>query len=157
MMLSHPRQKIILDSTGCHMVEHLVDRTVLSARNAPKLLHVSRIKVGNTPSADLSFLLELFHACNRLLKRNRTAPVKQVEIKIINPHSLHARHTALKNVASSCIVRIHFRNEKKLFPLEFRKRLSNQLLRLSISVHLCGVNQRHSGSNTSAKCFLLLL
>ena len=154
-MPSQPRQKIIFDSPGRHMIQYLIYCTVFSSRHRPQLFHIFCIKIGDSPAPDLPLFFQLLHTCHRLLQRNSASPVKQVQIKIIRSHTLQTCHTAFKYVFPSCIVRINLGNQKQVTSVHLPYGLSNQKLCLSASIHFCCVNQCHTCADPCCQRFLL--
>ena len=134
-MFNGPVTETVRDLIGC---------AAIAMRNANKPLHVADIEIGDAPGAYLAFRTQIlkgrYHArkvCDPIW------PMQQVKVEIISPKTSKASITGPLNSVSCHMSRPDLGNQEYVFTLT-RNDMTDQFLRVAVSVNLRRINQRHA-------------
>ena len=121
----------------------LVRSDLSLATRAFRFVQVRDVEIRHTPANDFSTGNQLPECMHGLRKRNRPAPVQQVEVKAIGAKAPQRILAGAMQRFSRSMVRIELAHEEYAVPA-IGDRLRNDLLRAPFAIHLRRVDERHA-------------
>ncbi|MCY1507879.1 hypothetical protein D9M68_421680 [compost metagenome] len=138
-----PGQKVEFDAAAREVVEHLVDRDVLSVRHRKQFLHVVDVEIRHAPGADLAGLFQRLEGGDGFGEWIAAAPVQEIEVDMVDTEMLQAAFAGGFGAVPAGIRRQHLADDEGLVAVPAH-RFADDALRGAIAVHLRCVDQRHA-------------
>src|ERR1700704_4898832 len=145
-----PRHQIVLDAAPCQVIEDLVSRNVRAADEPSKLDHVYHVEIADAPIANFACTDQRGKGVERFLEWYIAAPVQQIEIEAV---CSKPPQTVLARVHCPRPCRIVGENlaDKEQLVAASGDGFANERLGSAVSVHFCGVDQRHAEIEADAE------
>src|SRR5439155_20645115 len=148
---AHPGQEIPLDAAAFEVVEDLVRHDALEAAlDLCELLHVVDVEVAHARVTDLLRLEEIVESRQRFLEGNVAAPMKQIEVDLLNVQPAEAPITGRGHAVTRGVLWIELRHDEHLIAAA-GDRLADEPLRASLRIHLRCVDERHAELDPAAQ------
>src|SRR5437764_6182120 len=150
-----PWQQVMLDIAVREVVKDLISRAAIAAWNTEQVFHVTDLKVGHAPSANLARRAQAFERCYNAGEVGvSTGPVQQIEIEMIGAETGEARLASPRDAVSRDVIGPHFGDQEYAVALT-GNHAADQFLGAAVAVQLRRIDQRHPKRNARAQHFFL--
>ena len=154
-VLRTPWQQVMFNGAVTETVRNLICGAGMAVRNVQKPLHVADIEIGDAPGPNLSLRTQVLKSRYHARKvGNPIWPMQQVKVEIVSPNASEAPLTGPLNSVPCHMSRPDLRHQEYVFA-STRNDISDQFLRIAISIYLGRIDQRHAERDTFAQRFLL--
>src|SRR5207245_6783659 len=141
----HPGEEIPLDAAAFEVVEDLVRHEALKAALDPgELLHVVDVEVAHTRVANLLRFEEILESRQRLFERHVAAPVKEVEVDVLDIETAEASIAGRGHALAGRVLWIELRHDEHLIAAA-GDCVADEPLRASVRIPLGGVYGPRAG------------
>ena len=138
-----PRQEVELDSPAREVVEDLIGRHRVAARQGDELDQVGRVEVADAPVADQPGALQLAERPDVVRQRHRAAPVQEVEVEVVRVQPLQARHAGGERPVERRVLGEDLADEEDVVAAP-GDRPADEPFAGAGAVHLGGVDEGHA-------------